>query len=271
MIFVYPAISGVDDYSYYAECVKVELMSIVTRILSCFTGNHLTAVILASGSGTRMGGDVPKQFIEINNKSVLQRSVEAFENAELVDSIIIVTKQEYKSKVEEQFLTTGHPKIIKVVTGGETRFLSAFAGMEACPEKTTHIAIHDAARCLVTPEMIDKVAASAFKTSSSFASCRSGDTVKLVDKNGLTLTGDRQLIRSSLVCAQTPQIFKFTLYCAAAYTAKKDGFSATDDCSLLEHIGFTCHPVDCGCENIKITSGQDIFTAEGILKARGEK
>ncbi len=245
-------------------------MSVINKLLSCFTGNNLTAVILASGSGTRMGGEIPKQFLEIDGKSLLERSVEAFEKAKYVDSIIIVTKKEYVGKIKEKYITANRPKIINVVEGGETRFLSAFAGMESCPEKTTHIAIHDAVRCLVTPEMIDKVAASAFRTGSSFASCTVSDTIKLVDKNKMTVTGKNQLVRSSLVAAQTPQIFKLTLYCAAAYTAKRDGFDPSDDCSLVENIGFPCHPVDCGSDNIKITEPKDIPVAEAILKVREE-
>lgn len=242
----------------------------IGEILSAFAGHHTSAVILASGTGSRMKSDIPKQFMTINGRTVLERSIDAFEECGYIDDITIVVSEEYVDRVKDMVCFNGFKKVVSVVAGGNTRQESAFIGMEAIPAKATHIAIHDAARCLVTPEMIGTVAASAFRTGCSFASFKPKDTIKLISKNQVTETKDKQLKRSALVCASTPQIFKVDIYRAAAYLGRENGFVATDDCSLVESIGFACHPVDCGYENLKITDPVDVYTAEYILKQRAE-
>lgn len=243
----------------------------IGEILSAFAGHHTSAVILASGSGTRMKSDIPKQFMKINGRTVLEISIDAFEECGYIDDITLVVSDEHVNTVKDMVSYNGFKKVVNVIAGGTTRQESAFIGMEAIPAKATHIAIHDAARCLVTHEMISMVTASAFRTGCSFASFAPKDTIKLISKNQVTETKDKQLKRSSLVCASTPQIFKVDIYRAAAYLGRENGFVATDDCSLVENIGFACHPVDCGYENLKITDPIDIYTAEFILKQRAEE
>ncbi len=245
-------------------------MGVIRSYISKILNHHLTAVILAAGSGTRMGEKTPKQFLFVDGKSVLLRSVEAFSESGYVNDILIVTSKEYLDTVKDMVNTHKLTKVIGVIEGGETRFDSAFNALEAVPDKTTHIAIHDSARCLITPEMINDIAAKAFSTGAAFAATKPTDTVKLMTKEGLTVTGDAQLKRSLLINASTPQIFDINKYRAGAYTAKRSHYQPTDDCSLLENIGFSCFPVDCGSENIKITHPQDIATAEYILKMRKE-
>ena len=234
-------------------------------------GHHLTAVILAAGSGERMGADKPKQFLTVDGKSVLLRSIEAFEASGYVEDIIIVTSKDYIETVKDLVDTHQLTKVMSVIEGGNTRFESAFAALQIVSDKATHIAIHDAARCLITSDMINDVAVCAFKTGASFASSKPTDTIKLMTKDGITETKDKQLKRSKLVAASTPQIFNINMYRAGAYTARKDKYEPTDDCSVVEYVGFACHPVDVGYENIKITLPQDIAAAEYILKMRAEK
>lgn len=240
----------------------------LAELFSAFAKHHTSAVILASGRGSRMNSEIPKQFMTVNGRTVLERSIDAFEECGYIDDIVVVVPAEYLRKTRDMVAYNNYKKVISVVAGGETRQASAFIGMENIPEKATHIAIHDAARCLVTPEMISMVTASAFRTGSSFASFAPKDTIKLLSKRATTETKDKQLIRSNLVCASTPQVFKVDVYRAGAYIARENGFIATDDCSLVENVGFTCHPVDCGDENIKITTPVDVYTAEFILKQR---
>lgn len=246
-------------------------MGIIRSSISKILGHHLTAVILAAGNGERMGSNIPKQFLMIDGKSVLLRSVEAFESSGYVNDIIIVTSREYIPMIEQLVSTHGITKVVSVIEGGDTRFDSAFKALEIVSEKTTHISIHDAARCLVTPEMINDVAACAFKTGAAFAASKPTDTIKLMTKDGITETKDKQLNRNNLVAASTPQIFNVNMYRAGAYTAQKSHYQPTDDCSVVEYVGFSCHPVDVGYENIKITLPHDIATAEFILKQRKEK
>ena len=243
-------------------------MGSIRSYLSKMLGHHLTAVILAAGSGERMGAEKPKQFLTVDGKSVLLRSIEAFEQSGYVEDIIIVTSADYVDTVKDLVTTHALCKVVSVIEGGATRFESAFSALQIVSEKTTHIAIHDAARCLVTPDMINDVAAAAFKTGAAFASSKPTDTIKLMTKDGITETKDKQLNRNKLIAASTPQIFDINKYRAGAYTAKREKYSPTDDCSLLEYVGFACHPVDVGNENIKITHPQDIATAEFILNQR---
>lgn len=240
----------------------------IGEIISAFAGHHTSAVILASGSGSRMNSETPKQFMTVNGRTILERSIDAFEECGYIDDITLVVSEDYIEHVKGMVAYNNYKKVINIVAGGETRQSSAFIGMEAIPAKATHIAIHDAARCLVTPEMISMVTASAFRTGCSFASFQPKDTIKLISKNQVTETKDKQLKRSLLVCASTPQVFKVDIYRAGAYMAKESGYVATDDCSLVERIGFSCHPVDCGYENLKITNPADIYTAEYILRQR---
>ena len=240
----------------------------IGEILSAFAGHHTSAVILASGTGSRMKSGTPKQFMMLNGRTVLERSIDAFEQCGYIDDITLVVPADYIDKVKDMVAYNGFKKIVAVVAGGLTRQESAFIGMEAIPANATHIAFHDAARCLVTPDMVSMVTTSAFRTGCSFASFQPKDTIKLISKSQVTETKDRQLKRSNLVCASTPQVFKVDIYRAGAYMAKDSGYAATDDCSLVEHLGFSCHPVDCGYENMKITTPADVYTAEFILRER---
>ena len=243
-------------------------MSAIRTYISKVLGHHLTAVILAAGSGERMGADKPKQFLFVDGKSILLRSVEAFESSGYVKDIIIVTSADYVETVKDTVTTHNLKKVVDVIEGGDTRFDSAFNALRIVSDKTTHIAFHDAARCLVTTDMINDVVTAAFKTGAAFAAAKPTDTIKLMTKDFITETKEKQLNRNKLMAASTPQIFDVNMYRAGAYTAKREKYSPTDDCSVVEYVGFACHPVDVGNENIKITLPQDIATAEFILKQR---
>lgn len=228
----------------------------------------LSAVIVAAGSGTRMGSSVPKQFLPLRDVPVIIRTLQQFEKSALVREIIVVARPEdiawYPPYIEQYSLS----KVKKIVPGGATRQLSALLGLQAISDRSKFIAIHDGARCLIQPEQIDEVARQAFSVGAAAAACRSKDTTKLADANGKVM---QTLDRKHLWQVQTPQTFKTELYRACAYTAKANGFSATDDCALAEALGFAVQLVDCGYQNIKITTPEDLLFADAILSARAEK
>ena len=141
------------------------------------------------------------------------------------------------------------------------------AGLREFPTKPSIVAIHDGARCLVTPEIISSVAREAYNWGAATAASHASDTVKRADFRGFI---EETVDRSSLWLASTPQISGTDLYRAAAYTAKAEGFSATDDNMLAERVGFPVKLVDCGTDNIKITTPADLAIAEVILR-RTEK
>lgn len=226
----------------------------------------VSAVILAAGSSERFGGE--KIFAPVRGTPVLEMTLRAFEECHAIDEIILVLPHDdfasYK-KATAQMLV---PKVKRVVRGGESRQESALRGLEACHPKTQFIAIHDAARCLVTPDMIETVCRAAYKDRAAAAASRVVDTVKSADAKGFI---DHTIDRENVWLVSTPQVFSANLYRAAAYTARDDGFEATDDCMLAERLGFKVKLVDVGSDNIKITFKEDISRAEEILGRRKEQ
>ena len=227
----------------------------------------VSAIIAAGGSSTRLGGDVTKQMMTICGLPVIVHTLLAFENCPRISEIVVVAKEDEVDRYADFAREHGITKFKVAVKGGSTRQESVLNGFNATNEKADFVAIHDGARCLITPEEIDKVLLAAYKYGAATASVSAFDTVKLADSKGfISETVDRTKVR----LAQTPQVFGRTLYCAAAYTAREDGFEATDDCMLCERINQKIKLVECSRENIKITTAQDIKTAERILSGRKE-
>ena len=224
-----------------------------------------SAVILAAGKGTRFSSDQPKQYFEIDGKPVLLHSALAFEHCELIDEIIVVTSETDTEHCRNYLIKNGVNKLTRVVAGGETRQASAKNGFNAVNPACAFVAVHDAARCLVTPEMIEAAFESAFVFGGAACAAVCTDTLKRTDiSNSVKETVDR----TNMWLVQTPQVFDANMYRAAQYYADKDGFVGTDDCSICERLGFNIKMVDVGRTNIKITYPEDIVIAEAILRSR---
>ena len=222
----------------------------------------MAAIILAAGVGSRMGGKKTKQRILLDGKSVLRRTLLAFDAATSVSEIIIVTRVDEVGFARAE--ADGISKLRDIVVGGDFRQESARRGFDVVRKDIDLVAIHDAARCLVTPDMIDRIAEAATIHNCASAACRVYDTVKIIDEDGFAVgTQDR----TSIMRAQTPQIFKRELYDKALKTVAIDE-SITDDNSLLERIGERIFLVDTGNNNIKITEPSDIPLALGIIRDR---
>ena len=242
-----------------------KLMRLIDAVTS--PRKSAAAVIVAAGGSTRMGEGVNKQFIELRGKPVLALTVEAFEKTDGIDYIIVVVRAGDEEAVKELAARYGFKKVRSVIAGGGTRQESAIRGVEALDGDTDMVAIHDGARCLVTPEMITAVLETAKKTGAASAGSPVKDTIKQVSFfNVVENTPDR----TKLWAAGTPQIFKAGLYRAAAYYAEKDGAEVTDDNALLERLGGKVTMVDCGYTNIKITTPEDVAVAEALLRYREE-
>lgn len=229
--------------------------------------NFTSAVILAAGSSTRMGAGQRKQFLEIDGMPVVARTLVEFEKAVNIHEIIIVAHEDeidlYESFPEKYNLT----KPLRVIAGGETRQESARFGSDCVSDKCKFICIHDAARCLITAELIDRACHGAYLHGNAALAIRATDTVKIVEKNHFVESTPE---RKYAFLAQTPQVFTMNAYRAAAYIARDEKIEATDDCMLLEHIEIPVKLLEGSRENIKITEPCDILFAEAILKARGE-
>ncbi len=223
-----------------------------------------TAIILAGGSGTRLGADRTKQQVEICGKSVVVHTLLAFQECHYIDEIVVAAKKEeislYRDIIKEYNIT----KLKCVTSGGEDRQESALRAFDKISDDTKFVAIHDAARCLITPEQIRDVAVTAYEVGAAIAASRAKDTVKIVESDRIKETPDRDKVW----LASTPQVIRADVYRACAYTAKKEKFKGTDDASLLERLGFDVAPVNVGDENIKITTRTDLLFAEFILSKR---
>ncbi|MDD4774439.1 MAG: 2-C-methyl-D-erythritol 4-phosphate cytidylyltransferase [Eubacteriales bacterium] len=231
------------------------------------TEHFNSVIIVAAGNGTRMGQSIKKtkQMTDLCGIPVVVRAISQFDCCPFVNEIIVVAREEEITRYDEFIDRYRFGKIAAVVRGGTTRQLSVLEGFRRVSPQSEYVAVHDGARCLVTPEMIESVFRQAYTYGSATAAERSKDTVKNADRAGFI---DETIDRSYLWHAQTPQIFKTDIYRAAAYIAQKNGYEVTDDCMLAENIGFRIKLVDCGYENMKITTPDDFYLAEAILRLR---
>ncbi len=230
---------------------------------------NTTAIIVAAGSSTRMGGAVPKQFLVLSGMPVVVHAMRAYEESEYIDNIIVVAREEdAKSgcyeKFAEKFAIT---KFIGVVVGGKTRQESVLRGVEAVPSSTRYVAIADGARPLTLPGTINSVCLAAYRFGAATAAMKIVDTLKAEKKMFISTTVDRD----STWGAATPQVFSLAIYRAAAYYALDNSFVGTDDNSLVENIDRNVRIVECPRDNIKITEPMDLAVAEALLAFRREE
>ena len=221
----------------------------------------VTAIVLAAGSGTRMGSETTKQKISLLGESILSRTLRAFSECDGVDAIVVVCKDDEKEWVRAE-TENKIDKITSIISGGNSRAESARIGFANIPPETDYVAIHDGARCLITPENINSVIKKSLESGAATAAVKATDTVKLC--NGGCIV--RTLPRDEVFLASTPQIFSRELYQRALNNSSLDG--VTDDNMLVESIGVEISVVDIGKENIKITTPDDIEFAEYIIKRR---
>ncbi len=225
----------------------------------------VTAVILAGGIGSRMCSDVTKQRMILCGKSILQRTACAFFNADSIDNIVFVVRSD-EIDFTNMEISQIASKPYKIVVGGSTRSESSENGVRAVGTDG-FVAIHDAARCLITPKMINTVVDSAIKNGAATAVCKINDTLKRIENGKIVET----IPRENVVRAQTPQVFKISDYLKAIETCMPMNTEFTDDNMLIERLGIPITCVDLGAENIKITEKEDLFAAEQIIKHGGHE
>ncbi len=226
---------------------------------------HCSAVIVAAGSSQRMGSD--KLLHNLGIMPVLARTLLAFQDCDLVDEIVVVTRMEKLEEVAELCKKYRIEKASKVICGGATRMESALAGVSEVKEKAKLIAIHDGARPLVSVELIENTVRAAAKYKAAVPAIKSVDTLKLAE-DGETVTGslDRELV----LRVQTPQVFDADLIKGALTFAAEKKLPLTDDCSAAELMGVKARIVPGEEDNIKLTTPRDMLFAAAILKDRGE-
>lgn len=223
-----------------------------------------SVVVAAAGASSRMGGQ-DKLFARLNGVPVLIRTLRAIDDARLVDEIVVAASEENMEEAAALCARSGLRKRVKVVRGGASRVESVLAAALECDPKTELIAVHDGARPLVRPDMIDQMIRLGYTTYAAAPAVPVKDTVKVADENGLVLsTPDR----STLYAVQTPQVFQANILKAALQSALSSGETVTDDCGAVERLGKQVWLAAGDEGNIKITTPGDLAIAEAILHQR---
>jgi 2-C-methyl-D-erythritol 4-phosphate cytidylyltransferase len=224
-------------------------------------------VIVAAGSSRRMQGR-DKLWTPLAGRITLARTIDAFHNSPLIDTIVIVTSDERVAITQELCLQERWHKVSKIVAGGARRQDSVRNGLDALAEYTPScrwVMIHDAARPLVTSDIIEAGLKAAIDHQAAIAAVPVKDTIKQVQNGKIHATPDR----SNLWAVQTPQVFSFPLIQQAHHTplAEED---MTDDATLLERLGHEVVVFPGSYTNIKITTVEDLLVAEALLQGNAQ-
>ncbi|MCF7808991.1 MAG: 2-C-methyl-D-erythritol 4-phosphate cytidylyltransferase [Candidatus Marinimicrobia bacterium] len=214
-----------------------------------------TAIIVAAGSGSRFGGDLPKQYLTLNQREVLSYSVEAFQNHPDVHTTIIVCAEPYFSRVKEAYPSC------EVVIGGKTRQASVHNGLKACPAGTAHVLVHDAARPLIPSGLIDRCL-KALETFDGVAPViQPSDSMVLLEHDQFT-----NLSRDQLRIVQTPQCFQFDVLVQAHASGQVD----TDEIGLIKQTlpSARLTLIEGAVMMLKITQRSDLRMLADFLKER---
>ncbi len=223
----------------------------------------IAAIIVAAGSGTRMGGAVNKVFLPLGDRAVIDYTLNAVLQSERIDEIILVTRDDDINETRKHIINA--KKNIKIVRGGKTRQESVLNGLRET-DKPDIVVIHDGARALITTEIINNCIDDCIKNKAAAAGVICKDTLKQVDNNGFI---EKTLDRNKVYQIQTPQVFYYEEILWAHQKAIEENISVTDDCALYEKYIGKVKVTKGSYGNIKITTPEDLITANNILEKRG--
>ena len=220
---------------------------------------HASGVILAAGRSERFRGRVNKVFVLLRGRPLLRWCVDAFIASGAVEELVVVARPGEEGQISA--LLSEVPLPVQVVLGGERRQDSARAGVEAA--RGEYVLVHDAARPLVSPELIRRVLKATEEFEAAVPVLSVVDTVRYVDERGFLRPEDVR--RAGLVRIQTPQGFRRKLLLSALEVAERQGLPLTDDASAVLALGRRVAAVPGGSENLKITHPEDLKLAESLL------
>jgi 2-C-methyl-D-erythritol 4-phosphate cytidylyltransferase len=218
------------------------------------------AVIVAGGSGLRMGTQVPKQFLELRGKPVLWYTLQAFLDSYPDMQIILVLPEIHLETGKRLIQTTSAPERIFLTQGGETRFHSVRNGLQSIQQHAV-VFVHDGVRCLLSPDLIRRCFESAVEKGNAIPAIKAVDSIRVE-----TAFGNESIDRNRVRIIQTPQTFYAEIIKAAYDQEYHEAF--TDEASVVEQMGVKIHLVEGEASNIKITRPVDLWIAEKILEER---
>lgn len=222
-------------------------------------------IILAAGRGERMGAGTEKAFLELDGLPLIAYSLRAFDTCASIDGIVVVAPASRMDEVRALCAKLAIVKPVEVVSGGSTRQQSVMAGLSALAPEIEIAAIHDAARALVTPDLIAATVASALEHGSGVAASKVVDTLKVADD---AMRAVSTVDRSRLWAVATPQTFRADVIRSAYAAVAQRGIDVTDDAGALEACGQQARLVEWREPNFKITFPEDLGRAALILRSR---
>ncbi|KAF1083776.1 putative 2-C-methyl-D-erythritol 4-phosphate cytidylyltransferase 2 [Sporotomaculum syntrophicum] len=220
------------------------------------------ALVAAAGRSTRMGVDVNKQLLELAGRPVVVHALQALAAVPL-DGIILVVAPGEKENFHQVLNKFMQGTQIKVISGGDSRRDSVMLGLRALPSTAELVVVHDGARPLIKPERIRETIRQARHWGAATLAVPAKDTIKVAGEEGLVR---ETLLRDKLWQVQTPQVFKYQLLVEAHRVAAVDGYSVTDDASLVERLDHPVKLVRGDYTNIKITTPEDMVLARALLR-----
>jgi 2-C-methyl-D-erythritol 4-phosphate cytidylyltransferase len=210
-----------------------------------------------------MGGERAKQFLELDGEPILVHTLRRFDACPSIDDVVVALPEGTAPEFLQLAARAGLRKIARAVTGGAERQESVARALATVrPETAGVVVVHDAVRPFVTPVEISEVVNRAKVAGAAILAVRASDTVKEVDELGIVRTLDR----ATIALAQTPQAFRYDWLADAYDRARREGWAATDDASLVERAGYRVEIVDGSPFNIKITRPDDLDLAAFILE-----
>lgn len=218
------------------------------------------AIIVAGGTGTRMGGNLPKQFMLLKGKPVLYYALQTFLEAYEDLQVILVLPVEYTDMGQEIIDAFFDKERVRITAGGDTRFQSVRNGLALVPEESI-IFVHDGVRCLLTKELVHRCYRQAVETGTAIPAVPSKDSIRLVSDEG-----NESYDRNKVMLVQTPQTFHSKILIPAFQIDYKDKF--TDEATVVEAFGMKVSLVEGEESNIKITRPVDLLIAEQLLQER---
>lgn len=226
------------------------------------------AIVLAGGSGRRMGNALPKQFLKVNERMIIEHTIDAFERSVRIDEIAVVTHPDYVEEMKGIIAANAWKKVGRVLLGGKERTDSTLSALRAYTEGDDRLLIHDGVRPLVSQEIIENVCDALMTCDAVNVVIPAVDTIIEVKDGAMVAAPKRENLRQ----VQTPQGFKRAVLAQAFDRALEDPtFVATDDCGVVFKYApdTTIKIVDGDTTNIKITYKEDLEFAKKILDNRG--
>ena len=222
-----------------------------------YKDKYVAAIIVAAGKGTRMGSEIPKQYMNIGGKTILDTTLYKFEKSNEVDEIILIVNKEDIDYVIEK-MSPNYNKLTIVKQGGSSRTRSVLEGLKALSSHTDIVLIHDGVRPFVSFNLISSVVAGAYGYKACIPVTDVIDTIKEVQEGTVTNTLDRKKLKA----VQTPQGFDYELIRDCYIKALTEDEDFTDDSSIVEFYGHKVKTVEGLNRNLKITTQLDLKIAE---------